>query len=72
MEEIIDLIVTDSSPSTVSDHMKNVMFAKAAERIEAMRPEVAAAMFGDSFSSDEFDEQDVVDDGETEEGYEEQ
>jgi hypothetical protein len=52
--------------------MKNIMFAKAAERIETMRPEVAAAMFGDSFSSDEFDEQDVADDGETEEGYEEQ
>jgi len=72
MEELIDLIVTDSSPSTVSDHMKNIMFTKAAERIETMRPEVAAAMFGDSFSSDEFDEQDVADDGETEEGYEEQ
>lgn len=72
MEELIDLIVTDSSPSTVSDYMKNVMFTKAAERIEAMRPEVASAMFGDPFSSDEFDEQDVVDNSETEEGYEEQ
>jgi hypothetical protein len=71
MEELIDLIVTDSSPSTVSDHMKNIMFAKAAERIEVMRPEVAAAMFGDSFSSDEFDEQDVVDSG-NQEDYEEQ
>jgi hypothetical protein len=71
MEELIDLIVTDSSPSTVSDHMKNIMFAKASERIEAMRPEVAAAMFGDSFSSDEFDEQDVVDSGDQQD-YEEQ
>jgi hypothetical protein len=49
MEELIDLIVTDSSPSTVSDHMKNIMFAKSAERIEAMRPEVASTMFGDPF-----------------------
>jgi hypothetical protein len=46
MEEIIDLIAVDSSPSNISDKVKEVLFAKAAEKIENMRPEVATALFG--------------------------
>ena len=48
MEEIIDLIATDSSPSVVSDKIKEILFAKAGERVVASRPYVAASMFGDS------------------------
>jgi hypothetical protein len=46
MEELIDLIATDSSPSEVTDKIKDLLFAKAAERVDSARPHVASAMFG--------------------------
>ena len=48
MEEIVDLIVTDSSPNDISDKIKDVLLAKSAERIEAERSNVGASMFDDS------------------------
>ena len=48
MEELIDLLVKDESPSQISDAIKDVLFAKSAERIEASRPDIAASLFGDS------------------------
>ena len=48
MEEIVDLIVTDSSPSDISDKIKDVLLAKSAERIEAERSNVGVSMFDDS------------------------
>jgi len=50
MEDIIDLIATDASPSEVSDSIKQQLFAKSVERINAMRPEVASTMFSDEDS----------------------
>ena len=46
MDDIIDLIATDSSASSVTDRIKDALFAKAAERIEASKPIVAGAVFG--------------------------
>jgi hypothetical protein len=46
MDNIIDLIATNAKPSEVSDAVKGVLYAKAAERIDAARPLVAASMFG--------------------------
>ena len=72
MEELIDLIVTDSSPTTVSDRIKDALYAKSAERIEASKPVVAAAMFGEQPIEDEFEEQDEVElEVDDEEDYEE-
>ena len=48
MEELIDLLVKDESPSQISDAIKDVLFTKSAEKIEASRPVVAASLFGDS------------------------
>lgn len=45
MEDLIDLIVTDASPSELSSNIKDILYSKAAERIEALRPEIANAMF---------------------------
>jgi hypothetical protein len=45
MEDIIDLVATDASPSDISGRIKEVLFAKASERLDALRPEVAASMF---------------------------
>ena len=45
MEDIIDLIATDSAASEVTTKLKDVLFAKSAERIEAQRPNISASMF---------------------------
>ena len=47
MEELLDLMVTDESPSQISDKIKDILFAKSAERVEASRPFVADSLFGD-------------------------
>ena len=49
MEDIVDLIATDSSASDVSDKLKEILYARAAERIDIARPYVANAMFGQEF-----------------------
>jgi hypothetical protein len=51
MEELIDLIATDGSPSDVSNSIKELLYAKAAERVDAARPEIATLMFGDEHQS---------------------
>ncbi len=48
MEDVIDLIATNSPASQISDRIKEILFAKAAERIDAAKPIVASSMFGDS------------------------
>ena len=48
MDNVIDLIATDAKPSEVSDAIKAVLYAKAAERVDAARPIVAADLFGES------------------------
>jgi len=45
MEDVIDLIATDASPSEISDKIKDVLFNKAAGNIEDMRPVIANSMF---------------------------
>ena len=45
MEDIVNAIVTDASASEVSDALKNALFAKTAEKIDAMKPNVASTMF---------------------------
>jgi len=51
MEELIDLIATDGAPSEVSSKIKELLYAKASQRVENTRPEVAATMFGDADQS---------------------
>ena len=45
MEELVDLIATDASPSDVSDKIKDALMAKAAARIDALKPEIASSVF---------------------------
>ena len=45
MEDIINAIATDASASEVSDALKNALFAKTGDRIDAMKSKVASAMF---------------------------
>ena len=47
MEDLVDLIATDASASDISDKIKEKLYAKAAEYVDAPRPIVGAALFGD-------------------------
>ena len=44
----MDMIVADESPSQISDKIKDLLFARASEKIDQVRPEVANSMFGGS------------------------
>ena len=76
MDDLIDLIATDKSAAEVTDKIKDTLFAKAAERIEAQRPDIASAMFDptvDEVEDEVSDEPvDSVDDSYEEEEEEEE
>jgi len=48
MEDLVDLIATDASANDVSDRIKDILYAKSAERLEYAKPVVADSMFGDA------------------------
>ena len=46
MDELLDMIATDESPSQVSDKIKELLYTKASEKIDSFKPEVAISLFG--------------------------
>ena len=61
MDELMNLMIADESPSDISDSIKNQLFAKAGARVDALKPTVANAMMGYELESEE----DVEPDAET-------
>ena len=53
MDELMNLVIADESPSEISDSIKNQLFAKATERVDALKPAVANAMLGYEIESEE-------------------
>lgn len=53
MDELMNLMIADESPSEISDSIKNQLFAKATERVDALKPAVANAMLGYEIESEE-------------------
>jgi len=47
-DELMDMMVADDGAAQVSDKMKDILFAKSAERVDAYRQEVANSLFGNS------------------------
>ena len=45
MEELMDLLVSDESPSQISDKIKDVLYSKSADKIQGIRPDVASQLF---------------------------
>jgi len=45
MDDLLDMIIADESPSQISDAIKDVLYAKSAERVDAFRPLVANGIF---------------------------
>jgi len=52
MENIIDMIAMDSEPAKVSDELKDLLYQKAAKRVEDIRPGIGDAMFDDESEVD--------------------
>lgn len=48
MDELMDMIVSDESPSQISDRIKDILYVKTAGIIDELRPEVAADLFGEN------------------------
>ena len=46
MDELMDMITKDESPSGISDAIKDALFAKSAEKIGAHKDTVANSLFG--------------------------
>ena len=54
MDDLMDMLVKDDeSASQISDKIKDILFAKSAEQIETIRPNVAASIFDDGVSDEE-------------------
>ena len=52
------LVGADASPAEVSDKIKEILYAKSSSKIDAIRPDIGAAVFGDEVE-DETDELEV-------------
>ena len=50
--EFIDMIANDAPSAEVSDALKQMMFAKSAEFVDAAAPEVAKTLFGEPEEGD--------------------
>lgn len=69
--DLMDMIVKDDSASQVSDKMKDILFAKSAERVDAYRQDVANSLFGNQETEVEDEVETEVDaEAETEVGDE--
>ena len=65
----MDMMVDDASSSAISDKIKEILYTKSAEMIDAARPVVGAELFGDEVPevSEEEAETEVTSELETEE-----
>jgi hypothetical protein len=47
MDDLMDAIVANDSPSKVSDAIKDILYAKSADKVDSLKPEIANSLFGD-------------------------
>ena len=43
---VLDMIATDAKPAEITDALKNMIYAKAGEKIDGMKKYAAASLFG--------------------------
>ena len=62
----MDMLVSgESSPAEVSDKIKEILYTKASDKVDSVKPQVAGGLFGDEETNE------VVDEVESEEDEEE-
>lgn len=44
--ELVDMMTSDASASDISDYIKGLLYTKSTEKVDALRPQVAASLFG--------------------------
>ena len=44
-DDLMDMIIADESPSNISDKIKDILFAKSADKVDSHRPNVAGQTF---------------------------
>ena len=47
MDELMYMMVDDSSPSQISDKIKDLLYAKSAEKVDNYKSMVSNSLFGD-------------------------
>ena len=47
MDELMDLLVKDESPNQISDAIKEILYAKTAEKVSAVTPKISGSLFDD-------------------------
>ncbi len=53
MDDLLDMIVADESPSQISDKIKELLFTKSSEKIDNFKPLVGNSMFNSNNSESE-------------------
>ena len=53
MDDLMDMMVADASASDISDKIKEILYTKSAEKVDAVRPTVGAGLFGEEEPVDE-------------------
>jgi len=53
MDELMDMMMDDASASQISDKIKDLLYAKSAERVDGYRPDAANSLFGSDEIEDE-------------------
>jgi hypothetical protein len=56
MDDLMDMIVADESPSKISDKIKDILFSKSSEKIDTFRPTVASNLFDSELEDTEEEE----------------
>ena len=51
-DELMDMIIADESPSNISDRIKDMLYSKSADKVNAFKPEVATKTFNDYEDTD--------------------
>ena len=64
MENVVNAIAKGAKATEIADEISNALMAKAAEKIEALRPQVAVSMFDQSVESEEDNEETAGEEGE--------
>ena len=47
MDDLMDALVSNESPSQISVAIKDMLYAKTAEKVDSLRPNVASSLFGE-------------------------
>ena len=53
MEELMNMIISDESPSQISDKIKDILFTKSAEKIDSFNSNVSNSLFNGINTSEE-------------------